>query len=241
MGDDESFTYLVGYARGTIRARIELGNDGQIDSLNIHPEPEAGPVVIVNAQMADGTGAALRKANVRIQGDRITNVGNFVPDDADRVIDGAGLVLAPGFIDIHNHSDAGLEKEPLAISQISQGITTIVLGPDGSSPWPVGAWLDRRRRNSASLNLALTVGHATVRELVMGTDYQRTASPAEVAEMSKLVEQAMLEGAIGLSSGVEYDVASYSDTDELVAVAAAAARHGGLVHSGSPPFRFPRQ
>lgn len=187
-----------------------------------------GPVVIANAELADGTGGALRKANIRIEGDRITAVGQFEPTAADRVINAAGLVLAPGFIDIHNHSDRGLEKQPLAPTQISQGITTIILGPDGSSPWPVGAWLEQRRRNPASLNLALMVGHATVREKVMGADYKRTARPAEIAEMAKLVEQAMGEGAIGLSSGVEYDVASYSNTDELVAVSAAAAKHGGF-------------
>lgn len=186
------------------------------------------PVVIANAQLADGTGAALREANIRVEGDRVTAVGQFEPTAADHVIDAKGLVLAPGFIDIHNHSDRGLEKEPLATTQISQGITTIILGPDGSSPWPVGAWLDQRRRNPASLNLALMVGHATVREQVMGADYKRTARPAEIAAMSKVVEQAMGEGAIGLSSGVEYDVASYSNTDELVAVSAAAAQHGGF-------------
>ena len=188
----------------------------------------SAPVVIVNADLADGTGAALRKANIRVQGDRITAVGQFAPKPGDRVIDAAGLVLAPGFIDIHNHSDGGLENEPLATSQISQGITTIILGPDGSSPWPVGAWLEQRRRNPASVNLALMVGHATVRERVMRADYKRIARPAEIAEMAKLVEQGMAEGAIGLSSGVEYDVASYSNTDELVALAAAAARHGGF-------------
>jgi N-acyl-D-amino-acid deacylase len=191
-------------------------------------QAQTAAVVITNALVADGTGAALRKENVRVEGDRITAVGRFEPTGADRVINAAGLVLAPGFIDIHNHSDGGLERQPLAPTQISQGITTIILGPDGNSPWPVGAWLDQRRHNPASLNLAVMVGHATVREQVMGTDYKRTARPSEIAEMSKLVEQAMGEGAIGLSSGVEYDVASYSNTDELVAVSAAAAKHGGF-------------
>jgi N-acyl-D-amino-acid deacylase len=189
---------------------------------------QTGSTVIVNAQIADGTGAALRKANLRIKGDRIVNVGDFKPAKDERVIDAAGLVLAPGFIDMHNHSEKGLESEPLATSQIAQGITTVILGLDGGSPWPVGPWLEQRRRNPASLNLALTVGHATVREQVLQKDYKRTARPAEVSQMAKLVEQAMGEGAIGLSSGVEYEVASYSDTNELVAVAAAAAKHGGF-------------
>jgi N-acyl-D-amino-acid deacylase len=209
----------------------------------------SGPrsTVIVNAQVADGTGGPLKSANVRINGDRIVKVGQFTPRQDEYVIDAKGLVLSPGFIDIHNHSvgavdagttsalfdthdylDAALSKDPLAETQISQGITTVILGPDGFSVWPIREWLEKRRKHPASLNLALMVGHATVRAQVMGTDYKRTATPAEVAKMARLVEQGMREGAIGLSSGLEYDVASYGATDEVVAMAAAAARYGGF-------------
>jgi N-acyl-D-amino-acid deacylase len=184
--------------------------------------------VIINAQVADGTGAPLRKANVRITDDRIAAIGDFKPAAADRVIDAKDLVLAPGFIDIHNHSTEGLEHDPLATTQIAQGITTVLLGADGDSPWPIGSWLEARRRQPVSLNLAVTVGHATVREQVMHEDFRRVARPTEIAAMAKLVEQGMSEGAIGLSSGLEYDVASYSNTDEMVAVAAAAAKQGGF-------------
>jgi N-acyl-D-amino-acid deacylase len=184
--------------------------------------------VIINAQVADGTGAALRKANVRIADDRITAIGDFKPAAGDQVIDAKGLVLAPGFIDIHNHSEEGLERDPVATTQIAQGITTVLLGADGGSPWPIGSWLEERRRNPVALNLAVTVGHATVRKEVMHADFRRVARPTEVASMAKLVEQGMNEGAIGLSSGLEYDVASYSNTDEMVAVATAAAKHGGF-------------
>jgi len=184
--------------------------------------------VIINAQVADGTGAPLRKANVRITDDRIAAIGDFKPAAADRVIDAKGLVLAPGFIDIHNHSTTGLERDPLATTQIAQGITTVLLGADGDSPWPIGSWLEARRRQPASLNLAVTVGHATVREQVMHEDFRRVARPTEITAMARLVEQGMSEGAIGLSSGLEYDVASYSNTDEMVAVAAAAAKHDGF-------------
>jgi N-acyl-D-amino-acid deacylase len=188
----------------------------------------AASTVILNAQIADGTGAPLRKGSVRIEGDRITTVGTFSPRSGEQVIDASGRVLAPGFIDMHNHSDDGLPDEPLAVSQIAQGITTAILGLDGGSPWPVGAWLDARRRSPASLNVALLVGHATVRHQVMQQDYKRVASPAELERMVQLVDQGMREGAIGLSSGVEYEIASYSNTDELVAVAKAAAKHGGF-------------
>jgi N-acyl-D-amino-acid deacylase len=184
--------------------------------------------VIVNARVADGSGAPLRKVNVRIVADRITQVGEFKPQQGDQVIDAKQWVLAPGFIDIHNHSEEGLETEPLALTQISQGITTVILGLDGGSPWPIGSWLDSRRAKPAALNLAMMVGHATVRDQVMGKDYRRTATPAEVEKMAQLVEQGMSEGAFGLSSGVEYDVASYSSTDELVALSRVAAKRGGF-------------
>jgi N-acyl-D-amino-acid deacylase len=209
----------------------------------------SGPLstVIVNAHVADGTGGPLRSVDVRINGDRIVKVGQFTPRHNENVIDATGLVLAPGFIDIHNHSlgsvDAGttsalfdtadnlggaLTEDPLAATQISQGITTVILGPDGFSVWPIGKWLAERRKHPASLNVALMVGHATVRSQVMGTDYKHAASSAEVTRMAQLVEQGMQEGAIGLSSGLEYEVASYSTTDEVVAMAAATARHGGF-------------
>ena len=192
------------------------------------PLDAVGSTIIVNARLADGTGAPLKKANLRISGDRIAQIGAFTPKQGEHVIDAKGLVLAPGFIDIHNHSDRGIEDDPLAETQISQGITTAILGPDGSSPWPVRDWMTARRNNPASLNLALMVGHATVREQVMGKDYKRIATPAEVATMAALVDEGMREGAIGLSSGLEYEVASYSAMDELVAMAAVAARHGGF-------------
>jgi N-acyl-D-amino-acid deacylase len=186
------------------------------------------PIVIVGAKIADGTGAPLRKASVRIVGDRIARIGTFKPEKGDRVINAEGLVLAPGFIDIHNHSDEGVETHPLAETQIAQGITTLILGPDGGSPWPIGEWLEARRNNPAALNLAVLVGHATVRKLVMGDDYKRTATRAEIEKMAALVDQAMNEGAIGLSTGLEYEIGSYSSTDEIVALAKVAAKHGGF-------------
>jgi N-acyl-D-amino-acid deacylase len=185
-------------------------------------------LVILNAQLADGTGAPLRKANLRISGTRITRIGNFKPNKSDEVFDAKGLVLAPGFIDIHNHSTEGLDTDPLAESQIAQGITSLVIGADGDSPWPIGPWLETHRKNPASVNVALIAGHATIRELVMGKDFRRVATPEEISKMATLTSHAMHEGAIGLSSGLEYYLASYSNTDEVVAMAAAAAKSGGF-------------
>jgi N-acyl-D-amino-acid deacylase len=170
----------------------------------------------------------LRKANVRIRGDRIVKIGNFKPAANENVIQAAGLVLAPGFIDPHNHSDRGLETQPLAETQISQGITTVLLGQDGGSPWPLAEYLEKRRKDPPALNVAICVGHATVREKVMGEDYKRVARADEIAQMEKLVEQGFQEGAICLSSGLEYVVGSYASTDEIVALARVAAKHGGF-------------
>src|SRR5437016_683801 len=166
---------------------------------------------IVGGDVADGTGAPLERANVRIVDDRIVAVGpGLAPALGDTVVDAKGLVVAPGFIDIHNHSADGLAGDPGAASQVAQGITTVVLGPDGSSPWPIGEYLAERRRNAAAVNVAVMVGHATVRRLVMKDDYERAARADEVAQMAALVDQGMREGAVGLSSGLEYEVGGYA-------------------------------
>ncbi len=188
-------------------------------------------VVIRNAEIADGTGAPLRRASVRIDGDRISAVGTPAIRPDDRVIDATGLVLAPGFVDIHNHSTGELTSDPAAESQIAQGVTTIVVGADGSSPWPIASYLAERRQHPSALNVAVMVGHATVRRLVMGDDYKRPARDDEIAKMAALVDQGMREGAIGLSSGLEYEVGSYSETKEVVEMAKAAARRGGFYMS----------
>lgn len=192
------------------------------------PSPNDQPTVIVNARVADGTGKPLRKASVRIVGDHIVRIGDFKPEKNDRIIDAKGLVLAPGFIDIHNHSTDDLQSDPIAETQIAQGITSLVVGADGDSPWPLLPWLDALRKNPAAVNVAAMAGHATIREQVMGKDFKRYATSEEMSQMAKLTEQAMQEGAIGLSSGLEYEVGSYSNTDELVLMSTAAARNRGF-------------
>jgi N-acyl-D-amino-acid deacylase len=191
----------------------------------------ARATTIVGADLADGTGAALRQANVRIVGDRIVAVGKVTPQGGDSVVAGSGLVVAPGFIDIHNHSAGELTSEPSAATQVAQGITTIVVGPDGASPWPIGEYLAERRRQPAAVNVAVMVGHATVRRIVMGEDFKRPARADEIARMAMLVDQGMREGAVGLSSGLEYEVGGYAETNELVELSKVAARYGGIYMS----------
>ena len=183
--------------------------------------------VIVGAQVADGTGAPLRRADVRVEGESIAAMGEVAPRPGEPVVDGRGLVLAPGFIDVHNHSTEGLEREPDALTQVSQGITTLAVGQDGSSPWPIAAYLARLRAAPPAVNVVVLAGHATIRTQVMGQDYKRRARTAEVARMRTLVDQALAEGAFGLSSGLEYEVGSYSDVEEVVEMARAAGARGG--------------
>src|SRR5438045_1010803 len=107
----------------------------------------APAITITGARIVDGTGASPHTGSVRVEGDRITGVGNIEPRDGDTLVDGRGLVVAPGFIDIHNHSTTALVQEPAAETQVAQGITTIVVGADGSSPWPIADYLAERRKN----------------------------------------------------------------------------------------------
>lgn len=229
-------TYVARYGGDDVTV-IALANLGQavpkliVDRLAAHLMPWLATEdswTIVGAQVADGTGAALRRADVRLTGDRIVEIGSIVPRPDDNVVDAAGLVLSPGVIDAHNHSTDGLESEPYAFSQIAQGITTLAVGQDGSSPFPLRDYLAKRRASPATVNVAVFAGHATLRRQVMGDDFRRAATPAEITRMEALVDQEMRSGAIGLSSGLEYEVGSYASTEEVVSLARVAAKHGGI-------------
>lgn len=189
-------------------------------------------VVILGATLIDGSGRApIRNSAVILKGDSIVAVGRRgqikVPKDA-RVIDARGLVLAPGFIDAHNHSDRGFTNDPSAASQVSQGITTVVIGQDGGSPFPVGQYLSGLDQSPIALNVLTFVGHATVRSNVMGEDTNRLATPAEIEKMKKMVEEAMRDGAMGLSSGLEYETGKPASTEEVITLARAASQFGGI-------------
>src|SRR5512132_1502269 len=199
--------------------------------LLVSPLLTAETLLIRGARVADGTGAPLRLADVRVSGDAIAAGGKLGPKKGERVIQARGLVLAPGLIDIHNHSTRGLSRDPSAASQVSQGITTLAIGADGESPWPLAPWLAERKAAPAAVNVMAFVGHATLRRQVLGDDYKRVSTPEEAAKMAALVDDAMRQGAVGLSSGLEYEVGSYSDTDELVTMSRAAARNKGIYMS----------
>ncbi|PWT96416.1 MAG: aminoacylase [Blastocatellia bacterium] len=187
---------------------------------------------ITGVTLIDGSGRApLKDSVVVVVGDSITAVGprgrTQVPAGA-RVIDGSGLVLAPGFIDTHNHSDRGLDDEPTATTQVSQGITTIAVGQDGGSALPVGEYLSKLEHNPVSLNVLTFVGHASLRTRVMGENTNRTATDDEISKMKQLVEQAMRDGAFGLSTGLEYETGKPATTEEVIALASVAGQYGGI-------------
>ena len=223
LGDDLTVIALANLAQAQPARIVNAIAEHYIPKLR-----QTSAWTIVGAQLADGTGAALRRADVRIEGDTIREIGQLGPRPDDRVIDATGLVLAPGFIDAHNHSTDGLERDPEAATQVSQGITTVLVGQDGSSPFPVADYLAARAAAPATVNVATLVGHATLRRQVMGGDFRRAATAAEIKRMEALADQAMRGGAIGLSSGLEYEVGSYATTEEVIALAKVAARHGGF-------------
>ena len=188
---------------------------------------EPAGTVIVNARVINGSGGPSRHVNVRFVGERIAAIGEFEPSAVDTVVDANGLVLAPGFIDTHSHHADGLLETPGAMATVNQGVTTIAGGQDGSQIYPLAEFFADLEASPAAINVASYAGHGTLRGQVMGDDYQRPATPEEVAIMVELLRGEMEAGALGLSSGLEYDPGSFSTTDELVALAREAARHGG--------------
>jgi N-acyl-D-amino-acid deacylase len=183
--------------------------------------------VIKNAMIIDGSGKAAFRGDVRVKGDKIVKIGNLKPKKGETVLDANGRVLAPGFIDIHNHSESGLLKEGTAANQVSQGITTILVGPDGGSPFPIADYFAKLQGKIAP-NVGAFIGHASLREQVMNKDYKRQTTGTEIEKMLALMEQAMKEGAFGLSSGLEYDVGFSASTEELIALARVAAKYDGI-------------
>lgn len=183
--------------------------------------------LIANARVIDGTGMPAQRVAVRISGDKITAVGDLKPLAKETVVDAKGLVLAPGFIDSHSHHDEGIFERPDAPEVVSQGITTIIVGQDGGSHRPLGDFFSKLQTTPVSVNVASYVGHNTLRDEVMGQDYKRAATDAEVKKMVDLLKRDMSAGALGLSTGLEYEPSVYSEPSEVIALAKTAASYGG--------------
>ncbi|WP_229379978.1 serine hydrolase [Fibrella forsythiae] len=181
--------------------------------------------LIANVRLVDGTGTPSRKASVRLQNDRIREVGDLTAFPDEPVTDGRGLVLAPGFIDSHSHHGSGLKPDALAV--VSQGITTIVVGQDGSST-PMDTLQARLNQQPVAVNMASYTGHATLRQQAMGINgLYRTAKPDELTRMKTLLRADLASGSLGLSTGLEYESAFFSSRDEVIQLAQVAADSGG--------------
>ena len=189
--------------------------------------PDDPGVVIVNARVVDGSGNPAQNVSVRLVGERIVDVGEFEPGPYDSTVDAAGLVLAPGFIDTHSHHDGHLAEIPDALGAVSQGITTIVAGQDGWQQYPLAEFFSGLESDPVAINVASYAGHGLLRGQVMGENYQRHATDEETAAMAALLEAEMAAGALGLSTGLEYDPGSFSSPAEVLALAQVAADSGG--------------
>jgi len=204
------------------------------------PVPARPGFLITNANVIDGSGSPARRASVRVEGDRIAAVGELATRSGETVVDAHGLTLAPGFIDTHSHADDDLFEHPEALAVVSQGITTIIGGQDGGSPIPLARYLDSLQKSPGAVNVGMYVGHGSIRDSVMGEDFKRVATPAEVDRMKAMLASEMQAGAIGLSSGLEYDPGIYSDPSEVIALAKVAASFGGryISHIRSEDYAF---
>lgn len=193
------------------------------------PEPATFDLLIKNATVVDGSGAPGFRADVAVQDGRIARIGDLEDASAKRTIDATGLVVAPGFIDVHTHAD-DLAQKPRAENFLRMGVTTVVAGNCGSSPTDIGKGIAEIRKAHPAINFATLVGHGSVREAVMGTE-RRAPSPAEMERMKALVARAMADGAVGLSTGLQYVPGTYSEESEIVELARVACKAGGLYAS----------
>ena len=223
------------------RLHLALAAAAALGVAAVAAQPPARPfdLLITNARIIDGSGGPSVAGSVAVRDGRIAGVGR-VAGPAARTIDAGGQVLAPGFIDPHSHSDFTLLADGNAESKIRQGVTTEVIGESGSvapqTPTAERGWRDFSgyfstvERGRTSVNLLSYVGLGQVREFVMGND-ERAPKPNELEQMSRLVAEAMKQGAYGVATGLIYAPNAYARTDELIALARPASAAGGFYAS----------
>ena len=198
-----------------------------VGSLPLIAQPSGYDLVLKGGRIVDGTGAPWYRADLAIRGDTIARIAPAIAEPATRVIDVGGQVVAPGLIDIHTHARRGIFEVPTADNYLRQGVTTLIEGPDGGSPVPLGPFLAKVASTRMTPNLASFIGQGSVRSSVMG-EVDRAATPEEVEKMRGLVRQGMEEGALGLSSGLFYVPGAFTPTAEVVELAKVAGRFGGI-------------
>jgi len=195
---------------------------------------ESFDLIIRNGRIVDGSGNPWYVADVGIRAGRIAAIGRLCSGDgacpAKRTLDAAGLVVAPGFIDVHTHVEGGIRNRPTAENFLFDGVTSVITGNCGGSGVELDTFFGELRKGGISLNLGTLIGHNAVRRAVMGTE-DRDPTPDELVKMQALVEQGMKQGAVGFSTGLLYVPGTYSKTPEVVALAGAAAKHNGVYAS----------
>lgn len=218
---------LLGVVIGSVSILLLTSGCAATDTEEEAPTVLAGSILLQNATIFDGAGAPRFEADVRLVGDQIVAVGRLEPEAEETVIDASGLALAPGFIDTHSHADAEILERPDARAAVSQGITTVVGGADGASRLPLEDFFRELENAPPAVNVASFAGHNTYRDRVLAADFRRVANAGEIEAMRELLAADMESGALGLSTGLEYDPGIFSTTEEVVTLAREAAGHGG--------------
>jgi len=186
-------------------------------------------LIIRHGRVVDGSGNPSFLADVAVRDGHIARIG-VVDGTAKTEIDAAGLIVAPGFIDVHTHADE-VADQPLAENFLRMGVTSIVVGNCGGSALDVAKFYRDVEHNKVSINVTTLIGHNTVRTAAMGGNFDRAPTPEEMAKMKSLVDRAMQDGAVGLSTGLIYLPGTFSKTDEVVEVAKAVTPYGGIYAS----------
>lgn len=184
-------------------------------------------IIIRNATIVDGSGGPQYNGDVAINGDTIVKVGDLSKAVAISEIDASGLVLSPGFIDTHSHHDRGMFDNKDLIALTSQGVTTMIVGQDGGSQFPIAKFFNRLDSTPVAINVGSYTGHNRLRRMVLGEQYQRLSTPDEIDQMSTMLKEDMEAGSLGLSTGLEYDPGIYSNEEEILQLTKVIAPYGG--------------
>lgn len=191
---------------------------------------KSADILIRNGKIIDGSGNPWFYGDVAITDDKISAIGNLENVKAKTVIDAQRRVIAPGFIDVHTHIEGDEKRTPTADNFILDGVTTVITGNCGSSNTEIKSYFKMLDSLKMAVNVATFIGHNDVREAVLGTA-SRIPTAAELREMEQIIEQAMRDGAVGLSTGLIYIPGTYAQTDEVIALAKAASRYHGVYTS----------
>lgn len=184
-------------------------------------------ILIKNGKIIDGTGNSWYYGNVAIKDGKIIGIGRDIHFSATKTVDATGLIVAPGFIDVHTHLEGDEEKDPTAANFIYDGVTTVITGNCGASNIDIGKYLQWIDSLNLSINVATLIGHNDVRKAVMGRA-SRSPSDSEMQQMKAIVEKAMKDGAVGFSTGLIYIPGTYTKTKEIVELAKVAAKYNGV-------------